>query len=174
MLNLPALSLPISILPMIQNGLLRNFRRPTPPWYLERHPDDQSLHCSREERRNEIVNNDFICVVLLVFPPLLNGISSNESEKFLCWHSWKSAKLCCRALLRLSSVSSSREVKLDEKWDGNYFHRWLECVIGREIEEGEEKLEWTEKNISTSGSRVELLPGHQISDCSSFQRIMTC
>lgn len=29
--------------PIIQNGLLRNFRRPMPPWYLERHPDDHSL-----------------------------------------------------------------------------------------------------------------------------------
>jgi hypothetical protein len=32
-------------LPMIQNGLFKNFRRPIPPWYLDRHPDDQSL-CS--------------------------------------------------------------------------------------------------------------------------------
>jgi len=30
-------------LPMIQNGLFKNFRRPMPPWYLDRHPDDQSL-----------------------------------------------------------------------------------------------------------------------------------
>lgn len=45
----------------MQNGLRRNFRRPTPPWYLERHPEDQSL-CMK--MRLSIHNNDFICTAL--------------------------------------------------------------------------------------------------------------
>lgn len=69
------------LLPITQNGRRRNFSRPTNPWYLERHPEDHSLHQTNCWQSYWYSNNKlFFCFMAWIPKEEFDGKPENDQS----------------------------------------------------------------------------------------------